>query len=221
MKISDFPLFAEAPSEELAGLDERLSHSHRKAGDAIYRRGDESGGLYLLEEGVVRFDRTTRDGTGFTIGFCMPAGLFGELELIAGCVRDADAQAITDIRFRFLPAETFRELFTHSVWFVRNLCVIGNQVRRIQARMYRNAMTLDLSGRAAWWLVSLSQRRAGGNAPLRVSQEELAQLVGATRQTVNRQLRRWEEQGRVSLGYGAVTITDWRALMAEAGMMPP
>ena len=220
MKIAEFALFADAPVDELARLEAALPRLRKAAGETIYHRGSDANGLYLHEAGTVRFDRATREGTAFTIGFCMPGHQFGELELIAGGARDADAIAVSDCAFRFLSAEIFREHFARSAWFSRNLCVIGNHVRRIQARLYRNVMTLDLSGRIAWWLVSLGQQRVGGGGALKVSQEELAKLIGVSRQSINRHLRCWEEKGWVTIGYGAVTIVDWPAMMAEAQLWP-
>ena len=186
-------------------------------GQYLYSKGDEPDGLYALLQGAVVAEINSKEGKCAVLGILEKGSWLGEISIFDASPRPSDAVARGNAQLLFIPREKIQglldaqpELYSH---FIRQVC-----------KRYRSAMRLleaslirSLPERLALRLVDLatgySEFRAGaGGIKLSVSQEELALLVGTTRQRVNQELKKWENAGWVSLGYGNITIHDCEAL---------
>ena len=206
-----------------------LSVTQRFAdGARIHQKGDEPTGLYGIVSGGVKVSSRAADGRESLLTVLEPGHWFGEIALFDGLPRthDAHAKGATVLvllrRLDFLALVGERpELYAH---FVRALC------RRIRGcfALIEDIVFLDLAARLAKRLLMLAavhgEPSPGGGVriALRLPQEELGRMVGASRESVGKQLKRWQRSGLLELRYSRVVLRDPRALeeivaAAEAG----
>ncbi len=187
-------------------------------GEVVFHRGDPADTVHLVVKGRFDVRVTTRFGDVVALGICGPGDAFGELALLAGGERSATVSALE-------PAETLslrrdalerltRELPSVNVALVR---LLAAQVERL-SELLVEAYTVDADARVARRLLELSATYgpAGGGADVPLTQEEIAELAGASRATVNRVLRGLEREGAVRLRRGRTVVVDLEALERRA-----
>ena len=188
-----------------------------KAGELLFAAGDEPDGLYALLSGQINLVSHTCAGRQITQGVHRPGAWFGYLALLDARPHCQDAATAGPARTLRLNASVFRRLLRDTpAWhqhFTRLLC---DDVRLILA-MLVDSLTSPLSSRLASTLLDMSAVTPDSRRPApRLTQETLAGMVGASRQTVNRQLRDWQARNIIRLGYGVVTVVDRAALASAA-----
>lgn len=216
MQLSRFALFHDAPVMQVAALESRLPDFQRQRGELLYREGEPAKALYLISAGMLRFERVSAAGQGFIYGIGTPGHAYGELELVLNTARHATAVAMGELRGRLLPLALFNELYAGEGWFSRNLCTELARSTRLNQSLYRNVLTLAPPvrlARALLWLAGHQQPESPGES-LSLSQEELAHVLGLSRQSINKYLKSWQEQGWIDVGYGSVRVLDLVAMGA-------
>ncbi len=199
----------------------------RLDGQTAYAAGDPPNGLFALISGEIRIVQTTREGRSALLMIASPGAWFGEAAMIDGLPRTSEAVAVGVAQVLQLTPAVFRRLTgdnaEHYAAFARLVC---EQYRRAMDYIVLTA-NLPLAVRLAQRLVGLAHDHGrpgeGGVAiDIRLSQETLAKMVGASRQSVNGALGRMEKRGIVSMGYGALTVRDTAALeaVARSRMLP-
>ncbi len=219
--LAGVPLFAELPREALAALDACLRRCRVARGGVIFLRGDAGSSLYLLEAGRVRIALASPAGKEAVLALLGPGDFFGELALLDGEPRSADAYAADDCELRLLAREDFLRVLGErpSVGEVL-LAVLARRLRE-NVRFAGDATFLDVPGRLARVLLQLSKQQdvsAGDGAVAlarRVSQRELARLAGTTRESVNRWLGTFERTGLVARRDGRLVLLRPEALRAR------
>jgi CRP/FNR family transcriptional regulator, cyclic AMP receptor protein len=218
-------LFRGLTDEELAGLAERVVRKRYARNEAIFCQGEPGRGLYIVARGHVGISRQGPQGTELLLTLAGPGEYFGELALFDGAPRSAGATALDDCRLLVLPRDAFRaflEAHPSALWSC--LEVIVGQLRRLTA-VADDLALLDLRGRLARCLLRLAEQGAvmvAGARPaerdrvVRITQQHLANMLGATRERVNRQLQALAEEEIIALERGQVRILD-RAALEEAG----
>lgn len=216
MSISCFKIFNNAPAKKIAALEACLTQFHFQRGEHLYTEGDTSDTIYLLAAGLVRFEGANLEGRGFNYGIACPEQIFGELEVALKTRRHASAIAMSEITGWLLPATLFNELFTQEAWFSRNLSEYLAQSSRSNQALYRNALTLSPPVRVANTLLWLwdNYLNSSPRGVLAFSQEELAHVLGMSRQSINKYLRIWQDLCWISVGYGCIRVLDREALAA-------
>jgi CRP-like cAMP-binding protein len=188
----------------------------------IFQEGDPGTDLYVVESGVVRISTDSLEGEEAILGEVHACESFGELGLIDGAARSASATAATDVVLLRLPGPAFRELFETDSKFRDCVAIaLAEEVRRM-TRNVGELHFLDLHGRLASRLARLARESQPGDdrdaaIDTRYSQSDLASMVGATRQSVNRALADLSEEGLVRIEGRRITVTDVPALEARAG----
>lgn len=203
-----------------AELDELLRFAReRRYGDdeVIFRRGDAGTSMMAVLDGRVRIGVSSEGGKEITLAILPPGSVFGEIALIDGKGRTADAIALGACRLLVLDQRDFLPfLERHPRTAIRLLQVMCDRVRRANG-LFESLVFMGLEGRLARLLLQLASEH-GENTPqgrrlaLKLSQGEIANLVAATRESVNKQLRAWTEQGLVGLDRGHLVLRD------EAGL---
>jgi CRP/FNR family cyclic AMP-dependent transcriptional regulator len=208
------PGSAEALAADLEYLDLPKGHT-------IFSEGELGDSLYIVMSGKIKLGRRAADGRENMIAVMGPSDLFGELALFDPGPRTASAVAITDAKVARMRKESLRPWLT-------NRPEIGEQLLRVLARRLRRTndqqadlIFTDVPGRVAKNLLQLAQRfgtREG--SALRVThdltQEEIAQLVGASRETVNKALADFTSRGWLRLEGKAVLLLDPERLARRA-----
>jgi CRP-like cAMP-binding protein len=224
-------LFRGLPDAELGGLAAHVIHRRYKRDQFIFAQGERADGLYIVAQGYVGITRQEADGAELLLTLAGPGEYFGELALFDGAPRSAGATAMEECRLLVLPRDAFRVfLEAHPAALWSCLEVIVGLLRRLTA-VADDIALLDLRGRLARCLLRLAAQstiavageesaRPGG--AMRVTQQHLANMLGATRERVNKQLQALGAEGIIALERGQVHILD-RARLEEvaAGDVSP
>jgi CRP/FNR family transcriptional regulator, cyclic AMP receptor protein len=180
------------------------------AGELLFLKGDAGDALYAVRRGQIRIATGTDAGRRLTLNLLGSGDVFGEVALLDGQARTADATAIEPTELFMVRRRDFLDLLERQPAFaVRLIELLCQRIRWMSERMEESVL-LPLPDRLARRLVALSEDYG---QDLTVSQEELAIFIGATRESVNRQLQTWKRQGLVELGRNRVRVIDTRRLI--------
>ncbi|MFZ2870322.1 Crp/Fnr family transcriptional regulator [Zavarzinia sp.] len=190
-----------------------FSSTHGYADDQIiFAKGDDGDGLYGILDGQVRIFAGDAEGREITLNILGPGDLFGEIALIDGKSRSADAAAIGPTTLFHMPRRHFVPYLRQSP----DLCFSLLEILCGRVRWVSNALEdrafLGLEARLAKWLLSLAETSGDkdGRGKLRLrmklSQRELGALVGTSREAVNKQFALWRDSGLISIDKGVITL---------------
>jgi CRP-like cAMP-binding protein len=198
--LAKMPLFSELTDEERARLAALLRARRYARGEVIFLEGDEGTALCLIAEGRIRIQLTGADGREVVITVYGPGEIFGEMALLDGEPRSADAIAQEPSRVFWLQRDDFQAfLEDHPRAAMKMLAALSRRLRHT-TRVVQDATFRDVPARLARVLMDLVARDGqpaedGIRIETRMTQSDLASRVGASRETVNRALRGFEEHG--------------------------
>jgi CRP-like cAMP-binding protein len=179
-------LFASLPPVVRARLADRSRAVHLGRGDLLFRKGDAARHLYLVADGRVAVAAHASDGRESVVAVLGPGSLLGEMPLFDDGPRSADARALTSASVVAIEFDDLREALAdhpEALWEV--VRVFARRLRATDEAL-TDAMFLDVPGRTAKRLIELAGEDDTFDMPL--TQEELAGVVGASRERVNRAL---------------------------------
>lgn len=194
-------------------LRERCLHK----GDILFRKGDEGTALYLVTRGKIKISVTSRLGDEMTLAVMSEGDFFGEMALLDGLPRSADAVALEDTDLLFLNRTEFLSVVLEDENAVKAILAALAQRLRKADDFLADTCFLSIASRLAKRLVEFAEQHGhpcGGSADVAVSltQSELASMVGATRESINKQLRVLKDKGIVSTAPRLVTIHNMELL---------
>lgn len=205
------PLFDTLSRE---ALDEILSHATERfvrRGQILFQKGDEGSYMVAVLSGRMRMSATSPEGREITLNMIDAGEVFGELALIEGKPRSTDAIAIEDSHLMLVERRQFLpHLATNHDLALRLIEVLCGRLRDTSETLGDFAM-LALAGRLARKLLRLAAeygQLAHGRTRLdiRLSHTDLGRFVGCSRETVNKQMRAWEEEGIVAREDGRIVL---------------
>jgi CRP-like cAMP-binding protein len=214
-------LFQGVDPEAAETLAKELEYFEVRKGDVVFTEGEPGDSLYIVISGKIKVGRRAADGRQNLIAVMGPSDMVGELSLFDPGPRTATATAITDSRVARLRKSALRPWLTNRPEIAEQLLrVLARRLRRTNDALADLIFT-DVPGRVAKSLLQMASRfgtRDGG--VLRVThdltQEELAQLVGASRETVNKALADFASRGWLRLDGKSVIILDPERLARRA-----
>lgn len=212
------PLFAPLDDADWHALEPRFTNVSVARGGAVFREGEPGDALYVVLDGKVKIGRTAADGRENLLAVLGPGDLVGELSVFDGFARTATATALTDASLARLAHSDFARYLTERPGVaVELLRVLAERLRATNAAMADLVFT-DVPGRVAKTLLTLAERfgDGGGRVEHDLTQEEIAQLVGASRETVNKALADFAGRGWIRLDGKAVEILDRDRLARRA-----
>lgn len=210
-----------------AGLDpvalDRLAGSMRsrrfRRGEVIFHLGDPGDALFVIVSGEVKITLPSDSGDEAILATLRPGDAFGEIALLDGAPRSASATAMGPTETVVLPRDRFHELIATEAGFRDALFAsIAGELRRL-TRHVEELHFLDITGRLAARLARLAEDdgtpQPDGSIRLRASlhQGDLAAMVGCTRQSVNKLLGQFTDDGLVRVERDGIVVTDVRALI--------
>lgn len=219
--LASVPMFADLPADELQRLAGLLRTRTYVRGEVIFLEGDEGTSLCVIAEGRVRIQLTGSDGREVTLNVYGPGEFFGEMALLDGEPRSADAIAVGPTRLCWLQRDDLMAFLEgHPRAAMVMLASLSRRIRHT-TRVVHDATLRDVPARLARVLLDLAARdgRAvpqGIRIESRRTQSELAGMIGATRETVNRTLRRFEDRGLIGWDGGTIVIAQPEALRTIA-----
>ena len=198
------------------------SREHTR-GETVFEPTKQPRSVYLLERGLVRIYRLSPQGDEATLGYVRPGEVFGELGAFSSQPRESFAQSVRPSHVLRVPREELRRILDDHPRIA--LCVtkqIGNRFKRIESRV-ESLVFRNLRSRVSHILLELAEDfgrdEAGAQLiDLSLSQQDVATLVGATRQSVNLCLRELREAKLVHYRSRRFVLPDPAALRREAGV---
>jgi CRP-like cAMP-binding protein len=218
--LAECVLFRGLSADDRRALVTRVRTRTLNAGDTIFLMGDPGDSMMALLKGSVRISAPSPEGKEIVLGIMQPGEFFGEIALLDGKERSADAKAMTPCTLAILDRRDVLAFLEQNreAWF-RIVEVLCERLRRTTVQIAEVAL-LELPIRLAKALLRISA--AEGKAPspestIKLSQRELGHIVGATRESVNKCLREWQRGKVVQIDGVSITILNRDSLEALAG----
>jgi CRP-like cAMP-binding protein len=200
------PLLALLADDDIRALAFRGRNKSYLAGDAIFSEGEAGDEMHVVVRGSVRVHRLADTGSDVTLAILGPGECVGEQALLDNLPRSANARALQETRTFTVSRDVFMQWVTERPGAALALLeTLSIRLRRSNEKV-ADLMFLDLGHRLSKTLLSM----AGESTPGRVfvTQAALGQLLGVSRESVNKQLQLFVRDGLVSLSRGSVVILD-------------
>ena len=209
--IRSSPLFADCEQTALVNLARACRVRHMPKGSVVFFQSDPGDALYLVLSGSVTILLNSLDGREFVINEVRCGDYFGEISLITGQPRSASAITCEKSELMLIPDQAFQKVLNSQEQVVRHL--LEHTAQRLSASSARESALafLDASGRVVRILLQLDQENAD-KGYMSLSQEDLAQRTGLTRQTVAKILGRWRRAGWLLTGRNRIMLLNREAL---------
>ncbi|WP_424595699.1 Crp/Fnr family transcriptional regulator [Bradyrhizobium sp.] len=215
------PYFADLEPEAFDQLCRYAKHVTLKRGATILSKGDPGNSLVAVISGTVKISISSPDGRNAILNLIEAGEIFGEIALLDGRSRTADATANTNCELFIIDRREFipfvRSQPALAMKFIELLCArlrcTSDQVEQI--------ILQNLPGRLASALLRLTEKHklAPQGRTIAITQQEISEMVGMTRESINKQLRAWAVRDWVRLEHGAIVVLQPEPLRAliEAG----
>jgi CRP/FNR family cyclic AMP-dependent transcriptional regulator len=219
--LRNHPIFCDLDPEAFDQLCRYAKHSTLKRGATICSKGDPGNSMIAVITGTVKISITSAGGRSAILNLIGPGEIFGEMSVLDGQPRSADATANTNCeifvidRREFLPF--LRGQPALAMKFIELLCTrirwTSDQVEQV--------ILQNLPGRLASALIRLTEKHklSPAGRTIAITQQEISEMVGMTRESINKQLRAWAARKWVRLEHGAIIVLNPGPLQAlvEAG----
>ena len=212
-------LLAEAGPEVLARLSERVEMREVRRREVVYLPGDASRSVFFVCGGRVKICKVTRDGKSLTLGYCGPSEMFGESCLVGVAARTEMAEAVENALLAEIDRGDFeRALAVHpalAVGVARHVIARRHDLEnKLEALVFR-----DVSAKLAEQLIKLADEYGVDDArgklvAMKITHQELANLIGSTRETVSLTLSQFKRKRLIVTEGRKVILSDLGALRA-------
>lgn len=219
--FANVPLFGALDENDQAELRDRMTETTLRRGETLFDEGDQGDRLYIVVEGKVKLGHTAPDGRENLIAVLGPGEMVGELTLFDPGPRTATATAVAQSRLLTLEHSALMGLLDTRPELAKHMLkALAQRLRRTNEAL-ADLVFSDVPGRVAKALLDLADRFGqrtdeGIHVPHDLTQEELAQLVGASRETVNKSLADFVSRGWIRLEGRAVLLLDVDRLRRRA-----
>ncbi|NFV79223.1 Crp/Fnr family transcriptional regulator [Magnetospirillum aberrantis] len=209
-----FPLFSGLPREALAGLVARTKVLRLAPRQFLFHKGDPGDALYIVVQGEIQIGVITKDGRQVSFAQLRPGQIFGEIAVFDDGPRTADASAVSESVVLSLGRKDvlnyLDEYPSHAVRMIGTLC----QRVRSADQLIEDLLFMSLPARVAKCLLALCDLQPNAALPVtvRISQQDLADQMSVSRESINRLLSKWEQADVVALSRGHITIKARHAL---------
>ena len=212
------PIFSDLEPDAFDQLCRYAKLSNFKRGTTICSKGDAGNSLYAVISGTVKISTSSAEGRSAILNLIGTGEVFGEIALLDGGERTTDAIANSDCELFVIDRREFipfvRSQPALAMKFIELLCAR----LRWTSEHVEQIILQDLPGRVASALIRLTERHQPSSAgrTITVTQQEISEMVGMSRESINKQLRAWESRNWVRLEHGAIVVLDAAQLQALA-----
>jgi len=206
-------LFGELSPERLDQLLARARVERYRAGQSIFLNQSQGRSMMAVLTGQVRISTMSRDGRELVLNTILPGEVFGELALLDGKERTADAVAVIASELLVLERNDFIPFIEkHPAVAMRLLEIITGRLRQTTLQAADVAL-LGLEARLAKQILTLATRygeatKDGTVITAKFTQRQLGQMIGASRESVNKQMVEWQRRGIAIIKGGLVTVRN-------------
>src|ERR1700737_4924514 len=214
-------IFSDLDPEALDQLCRYAKHTTVKRGAAICSKGDPGNSLFAVISGTVKISTSSADGRSAIFNLIGPGEIFGEVALLDGLARTADATANTNCEIYVIDRRDFIPFVRSQPALAMKLIELLCTRLRWTSDQVEEVILQNLPGRLASALLRLTEKHklAPGGRTIAITQREISEMVGMTRESINKQLRVWASRSWVRLEHGAIVVLNAEPLLGltEAG----
>jgi CRP/FNR family cyclic AMP-dependent transcriptional regulator len=217
--LKKIPILAELGPEVLARLAERIQLREVRRREVVYLPGDPGNSMFIVNGGRIKISKVTRDGKALTLNYCGPSEVFGETCLIEGGPREEMAEAMENSMITELERQDVERLLQAHAHFGFQLTRILAGRRRELENKLETLVFRDVTSKLAELLLSLAEEYGvedsrGTMVALKITHQELANLIGSTRETVSLTLSQFKRKKLICTDGRKVIISDAESLRA-------
>jgi CRP/FNR family transcriptional regulator, cyclic AMP receptor protein len=212
------PLFSKLSREDLEQISRVAVARNYPRGVRVFHEGDRSDACYIVRSGDLRVTREHPDGRAIALATLGPGDIFGELAMLDGEARSASVEALSPCELLALPAGDVRRMLQSSSEITVKLVVaLTRRLREANERIARQSFQTvpsRVAGVLSQLIAEETPLESRDGITIRMTQADLAQLAGTSRESVSRFLAVLERAGVVHVGRGRVTVLEPRRLRA-------
>jgi len=224
--LKNCSLFLRLDEQQLKRIEAHSRSRSFPASSPIYLPAEKADHVFLLAEGLVKVSHLTADGKESILAFVEPGELFGELALFAGQRREELVKAMQPSTVIMIPTDEIHQLMTErSDVALAVTKLVGLRRQRIERRL-KNLLFLSNRDRLVHLLLELAEQyglsdRDGIRLRIKLSHQELANLIGSTRETVTVVLGKLKAEGSIAGGRCKIVLTQPERLARSVNREPP
>jgi CRP/FNR family transcriptional regulator/CRP/FNR family cyclic AMP-dependent transcriptional regulator len=209
--LKQVSLFADLADEDIRELTAAVKRRSFRSGEVIFHRDDPGQVLYMIKDGKVKISLISPDGQEISLVVFGKGEYFGDLALLDGLPRSADAIALEKVECYTLQRSDFQKaIMKNPKIAIQVLEVLSKRIRSTD-QMVEDLIFLDVYGRVAKKLLELSDAHGmkvenGTRIDVRLTQQELASMVGASRESVNKVMGYFTDKGYISTDKHKITL---------------
>lgn len=220
--LDEIDLFADLSPAELEAMHLMVPERRFQPGELVFSQSQPVTALFVLKSGRVRIFRITEDGKALTMAILEPGAVFGEMLLVGQRMYDNYAEAIEEsVICQLTVDDVERHLIADPRIAIRISRLLGEQVARLEERLTDLALR-PLSARTAKTLLTLADaarpgslgHKLGQPPAVRITHEQLAGLLGATREATSKTMSEFAAEGLIKQSRGRITVRDRERLKA-------
>lgn len=224
--IKNCDLFSQLSASDIADLESQSKVRKLKKGDPVYLPTEQADGVLLVAQGRVKVCHATPDGKQSILGFVDVGEIFGELSILGSSRRDEYVEATEKATLVLLPKDAINRVLRKYPELVLGVTkLIGMRRQRVEKRL-RNLLFRSNRERVIHLLIELCEkygRRAdsGITLDIRLSHQEMASIIGSTRETVTVVLGQLQKESLIQIARRRVVILDLHRLSTEVNEPTP
>jgi len=207
------PIFSGLGAESINKIAALCHTRNVAAGEIVFQKGDIGDALFGIRRGQIRIETGTAAGGRLTLNFLGAGDVFGEIAALDGQTRTADAMASEASELFVVRRNDFLTYLESEPQVAVKLIELLCQRIRWASDRFAESVLQPLQVRLARRLCALA---ADFGSEVHISQEQLGTYVGAARESVNRQLQQWRQQGILEIRRGRILLLNANRLKAEA-----
>ncbi len=217
LELFNIPLFDGASPETLEKFARLVAHKTVEAGGVLFRQDDEGTEAFIVIKGAIRIERLAEDGKYILLNILGPGEIFGEMALITGNRRTAQAVAQCESAVMIIRKPNFQMMMRlHPRMSERLMCVLSDRLTHTGIKLEETGLN-SLKSRLAGVLLDLLNRfgdRQGAEPALfiKLTQSDLAALAISSREHVNKLIKAWEREGIIDFNRGNIKVIAYDKL---------
>ena len=217
--LKKIPLLADLGPEVLARMAERVEMKEIRRREVVYLPGDPGRSLFFVNGGRIKVSKVTRDGKALTLSYCGPSEVFGETCLIDGGPRSEMAEAVENAMLTEIERSDFERLLSQHASLGSQMTKLMVTRRRDLENKVEGLVFRDVTSKLAELLMRLAGEYGvddarGTMVALKITHQELANLIGSTRETVSLTLSQFKKKKYICTEGRKVIISDPEGLRA-------
>ncbi len=211
--LRQIPLFRSLRADDAARLAALLKRQFLHKGDVLCRKGEKGDTLYMIVEGKLKIVRHASNGDEVILAILSEGDFCGEMALLDGLPRSADAVAVEDVSLYVLTRNDFYSCVANNERAVKSILSTLSKRLRKADDFLSDIFFLNVASRLAKKLIELAADKDfrmddTGIVHLSVTQTTIAGMIGSTRESVNKELRLLREQGLIDIVAKKIQLLD-------------